>query len=245
MLGRPVLSRLADYDTLYRQFRWPAPASYNIGVEVCDRWADVDPGRMALIDAHADGHCDEISYGDLRDASNRLANALRAFGIGRGDRVAILLPQGPDVAAIHIAIYKTAAIALPLAMLFGIDAISYRLQNSGAKALITNTQGLAKLAEIRDQTPALAVVLSVDGAGDKALDFHDTLGRASSAFTPEITAADDPALMVYTSGTTGQPKGALHAHRVLIGHLPGIEMPHELSIALVCLMSLMPSGLPA
>ncbi len=227
MLGRPVLSRLADYDTLYRQFRWPAPASYNIGVEVCDRWADVDPGRMALIDAHADGHCDEISYGALRDTSNRLANALRAFGIGRGDRVAILLPQGPDVAAIHIAIYKTAAIALPLAMLFGIDAISYRLQNSGAKALITNAQGLAKLAEIRDQTPALAVVLSVDGAADKALGFHDTLVRASSAFTPEVTAADDPALMVYTSGTTGQPKGALHAHRVLIGHLPGIEMPHE------------------
>jgi acetyl-CoA synthetase len=227
ILGRPVLSRLADYDALYRQFRWPAPASYNIGVEVCDRWADVDPGRIALIDAHADGRCDEISYGALRDTSNRLANALRAFGIGRGDRVAILLPQGPDVAAIHIAIYKTAAIALPLATLFGIDAISYRLQNSGAKALITNAQGLAKLADIRDRTPALAVVLSLDGAADTALGFHDTLGRASSAFTPEVTAADDPALMVYTSGTTGQPKGALHAHRVLIGHLPGIEMPHE------------------
>jgi acetyl-CoA synthetase len=227
ILGRPVLPRLADYDALYRQFRWPAPATYNIGVEACDRWADADPGRTALIDSHADGRCDEISYGALRDTSNRLANALRAAGIGRGDRVAILLPQGPDVAAIHIAIYKTAAIALPLAMLFGIDAIAYRLQNSGAKALITGAQGLAKLAAIRDQIPELAVVFSVDGAGDRALGFHDTLGRASSTFTPEITAADDPALMVYTSGTTGQPKGALHAHRVLIGHLPGIEMPHE------------------
>jgi acetyl-CoA synthetase len=225
VLGRPVLTRLADYDALVRQFRWPAPATYNIGVEVCDRWADLDPGRIALIDAHADGRCDEISYGALCDTSNRLANALWAFGIGRGDRVAILLPQGPDVAAIHIAIYKAAAIALPLAMLFGIDAISYRLQNSGAKALITNAQGLAKLAEIRDAMPSL--VLSVDGAGDRALGFQDTLARASSAFTPEVTAADDPALMVYTSGTTGQPKGALHAHRVLIGHLPGIEMPHE------------------
>jgi acetyl-CoA synthetase len=161
----------------------------------------------------------------LREISNRLANALRAHGIGRGDRVAILLPQGPDVAAIHIAIYKMAAIALPLAMLFGIDAISYRLKNSGARALITTAQGLAKLAEIRDDLPRL--VISVDGATDKVLGFHDTIARASSAFTPEITAADEPALMVYTSGTTGQPKGALHAHRVLIGHLPGIEMPHE------------------
>ena len=225
VFGRPVLTQLADYDALRRQFRWPVPAAYNIGVEVCDRWADIDPHRIALIDAHGDGRCDEVSYGALREASNRLANALRAFGVVRGDRVAILLPQGPDVAVSHIAIYKVAAIALPLAMLFGVDAISYRLQNSGAKALITNAQGLAKLARLLDAMPDL--VLSVDGAGDKALGFRDVLARASSAFTPEVTTADDPALMVYTSGTTGQPKGALHAHRVLIGHQPGIEMPHE------------------
>ena len=225
VFGRPVLTRLADYDAICRQFRWPTPATYNIGVEVCDRWADFDPRRIALIDTHDDGHCDEVSYGALRDTSNRLANALRAFGVVRGDRVAILLPQGPDVAVSHIAIYKVAAIALPLAMLFGIDAISYRLQNSGAKALITNAQGLAKLAGMPNAIPSL--VLSVDGTDDKAIGFHDTLARASSAFTPEITAADDPALMVYTSGTTGPPKGALHAHRVLIGHQPGIEMPHE------------------
>src|SRR5262249_25581688 len=131
----------------------------------------------------------------------------------------------PEVAAIHIAVYKLAAIALPLAMLFGVDAISYRLQNSGAKALITNARGLAKLAGSREAPPGL--VLSVDGAGDNALSFHEMLVRASSAFTPEVTAADDPALIVDTSGTTGQPKGALHAHRVLIGHQPGVEVPHE------------------
>jgi acetyl-CoA synthetase len=226
MIGhQPILSRLADYDALYRQFRWPMPAAYNIGVEACDRWADLDPGRTALIDAHGGGHCEEISYGALRDSANRLANALRALGVLRADRVAILLPQGPEVAVSHIAIYKLAAIALPLAILFGIDAISYRLRNSGAKALITNAQGLAKLAGSGDVLPEL--VLSVDGEGDEALSFHEALARASSAFTPEVTAADDPALMVYTSGTTGQPKGALHAHRVLIGHQPGIELPHE------------------
>jgi len=223
--GRPVLTPLDDYDALYRQFRWPAPAFYNIGVEVCDRWADVESGRIALIDNHADGRCGEVSYGALRDTSNRLANVLRAFGVTRGDRVAILLPQGPDIPVSHIAIYKLAAIALPLAMAFGIDALSYRLQNSGAKALITNAQGLAKLGASPDALPDL--VLSVDDAGDKVLGFHETLARASSAFTTEVTTADDPALMVYTSGTTGQPKGALHAHRVLIGHQPGIEIPHE------------------
>jgi acetyl-CoA synthetase len=115
MIGQPILTRLADYDALYQQFRWPMPAAYNIGVEACDRWADLDPDRTALIDAHGDGRCDKISYGTLRDAANRLANALRAFGVLRADRVAILLPQGPDVAVSHIAIYKLAAIALPLA----------------------------------------------------------------------------------------------------------------------------------
>lgn len=225
LLGQPILPQLSDYDAICRRFRWPQPAACNIGVAICDRWADADPQRTALIDSHADGHCDEITYAALRDASNRLANALRAFGIARGDRVAILLPQGPEVVVGHVAIYKLAAVALPLAMLFGVDAITYRLRNSGAKALITNAQGLARLAESAERPPDH--VLCVDGPQDKALGFHETLARASSAFTPEVTSPDDPAMMIYTSGTTGQPKGALHGHRVLMGHQPGIEMQHE------------------
>ena len=128
-----------------------------------------------------------MSYGWLRDTSNRLANALAAHGIKRGDRVAILLPQAPEVAAIHIAIYKLGAIALPLATLFGPDALAYRLQNAGAKALFTDAQGLAKIAEIRrgnsDALAGLELILSVDGPGDGALGFAATLERASSDFT--------------------------------------------------------------
>jgi acetyl-CoA synthetase len=225
VFGRPVLAPLASYDALYQQFRWPQPSAYNIGVEICDRWAGLDPQRTALIDSRADGRCDEITYGALHDTSNRLANALRAFGIVRGDRVAILLPQGPEVVVSHIAIYKLAAVALPLAMLFGVDALMYRLRNSAARALITNAQGLARLAESGGALPDH--VLSVDGPGDTAHSFYETLGRASCTFTPEVTSPDDPAMMIYTSGTTGQPKGALHGHRVLIGHQPGIELQHE------------------
>jgi len=225
--GRPVLPASRDYDALYRQFRWDLPATYNIGIEVCDRWAALSPDKVALIHVRRDGHRDDLTYGWLRETSNRLAHALRANGIARGDRVAILLPQGPEVAAIHVAIYKLGAIALPLATVFGIDALRYRLDNAGARALITNAPGLAKLAEIRPGLPDLALVLSIDGASDGALGFADMLARAASDFTPVATAPDDPAMMIYTSGTTGQPKGALHAHRVLIGHLPGIEMPHD------------------
>jgi acetyl-CoA synthetase len=225
MYAAHVLPAARDYDALYRSFRWQVPARYNIGVDVCDRWAAREPSRTAIFNLGADGAVQEIGYGTLRERSNRLANVLAARGIGRGDRVAILLPQSPAVAVSHIAIYKLGAVALPLAMLFGVEAIAYRLADSGARALITNAQGLAKLAGAR--ADGLDLVLSLDGAADGAEDFHALLARAASDFTPVATAADDPALMIYTSGTTGPPKGALHAQRVLLGHLPGIEVPHE------------------
>jgi acetyl-CoA synthetase len=223
----PVLPRVKDYDSLYRQFRWQVPARYNIGVDVCDRWAEKEPDRLAILHARTDGRYEQITYGWLRETSNRLANALRAHGVARGDRVAVLLPQSPEVAAIHIAIYKLGAVALPLAVLFGTDALSYRLENSGANALITNARGADRIAEIRKDLHTLKLVLSLDGAADGALGFSDELAGASSNFTPVDTSADDPAMMVYTSGTTGQPKGALHGHRVLIGHLPGVETHHD------------------
>ena len=223
----PVLPRVKDYDLLIRQFRWPVPARYNIGVDVCDRWAEKEPGRLAILHARPDGRDEQVTYGWLRETSNRLANALQANGIKRGDRVAILLPQLPEVAAIHIAIYKLGGVALPLAVLFGTDALSYRLENSGAAALITNARGAERVAEIRKDLPALKLVLSLDGPCDGVLAFADLLAKASPDFAPVDTSADDPAMMVYTSGTTGQPKGALHGHRVLIGHFPGVETHHD------------------
>ena len=227
MFAPPVLAGTRDYEALRQSFRWRIPAHYNMGVDICDHWAEREPARTALLDVRADGQTEEISYGALREQSNRLANVLAAQGVGRGDRVAILLPQMPAVPVCHIAIYKLGAVALPLAMLFGVEAISYRLKDSGARALITNGQGLAKLAPARDEARGLDLVLSVDGMSDGAQDFHAALSRAASVFTPVCTGNNEPALMVYTSGTTGPPKGALHAHRVLLGHLPGIEFPHE------------------
>jgi acetyl-CoA synthetase len=209
-----------NYEQLYRQFRWAIPARYNIGVDICDRWAVREPDRLAIEHVRADGRHDRITYGWLRDTSNRLANLLLAQGVARGDRVAVFMPQAPEVAAAHIAIYKLGAVALPIAILFGPDALSYRLHNSGAKALLTNAQGMGKFEEVRAHTSDVACVISIDDG------FSDALAKASSDFTAVDTAADDPAMMIYTSGTTGQPKGALHAHRVLLGHLPGAELPH-------------------
>ncbi|WP_296572229.1 AMP-binding protein [Phreatobacter sp.] len=222
-----MLPSLRDYDALVRDFRWQVPARYNIGTDVCTRWALAEPDRVAILWKKPDGRVEPVTYGRLEDASNRLANVLVAKGVKRGDRVALVLAQGAAAAIAHVAIYKMGAIAVPLAALFGIDALAFRLGNSGARALITNAEGVGKLAQIRDGLGELSVVLSVDGAADGVGSFYGSLEQASGAFTPVDTAADDPAMMIYTSGTTGQPKGALHGHRVLLGHLPGVEMPHE------------------
>jgi acetyl-CoA synthetase len=217
-----------SYAALTGDFRWQVPERYNIGVDVCDRWAARAPERIALTFVWADGKARDYSYGELRAWSNRLANLLRGLGIETGDRVAVLLPQAPETAVGHIAIYKLGAIAVPLFALFGPEALQYRLGNSGAKAVITNADGAAKLADIRASLPDLQHVLCIDGAPPGCRDLAAALESQAPEFTPVDTAADDPAVIIYTSGTTGQPKGALHAHRVLLGHLPGVEMSHDL-----------------
>jgi len=226
-----MLPSAESYEELRARFRWAVPARYNIGVDVCDKWAG-EPDRLALVYKRGPGapgpEVARYTFRDLKRLSNKLANALSALGLARGARLGILLPQAPETALAHIAAYKLGAIAVPLFTLFGAEALEYRLADSGATALVTDTGGLAKIAEIRGRLPALAFVLCVDGPAEGALGFHQELEAARDAFTPVDTRADDPALIIYTSGTTGPPKGALHAHRTLLGHLPGVEMPQEL-----------------
>jgi acetyl-CoA synthetase len=223
----PMLPEATTYDELIRRFRWQIPQPFNIAVAACDRWAARDPGRAAILDHRGDGKVETITFAALQDASNRFANVLKASGIARGDRVAILLPQCPETAIAHLAVYKLGAIAVPLATLFGTDAIEYRLTDSGAKALVTGEPGLEKLANLTARPDALRCVFSTGGPRGDAQGFHEQSARASASFEPAATGPDDPALIIYTSGTTGAPKGALHGHRVVLGHLPGVEMPHE------------------
>ncbi len=215
------------YEEIRAAFRWQVPARFNIGVACCDAWAD-GSGRTALIHRHTDGRVETITFDALRAATNRLANALVAHGIAPGDRIGVLLPQVPEAAVAHLAAYKLGAIAVPLFQLFQEEALEFRLRDCGAAALVTDAVGLAKLAGIRARLPALRLVLSADGAGEGAADLHALMARASEDFTPLDSVADDPAVIIYTSGTTGSPKGALHGHRVLLGHLPGVEMPQDL-----------------
>ena len=215
-----------DYSTLYQEFRWSIPAQFNIGTACADRWAAENPERTALLRYDPEGGLAPTSYGTLKTDSDRLAQALRSRGIGRGDRVAILLPQSVETVLGHLAAYKLGAIAVPLAALFGPDALAYRLRISGAGAILTDAAGLAKLAELPDGPAALETIICTDGGSGDAEGFREAIEPFDGSFTAEDTSPDDPALMIFTSGTTGPPKGALHGHRVLLGHLPGFALSH-------------------
>ncbi len=222
-----MIPDIRNFDELTRAFRWKIPQRYNIGVDVTDKWARVAPDRPAILEVLPHGAVRTVTFGQVSEQSNRLANALREKGIARGDRVGILLPQSAAVTIVHAAIYKLGAIAVPLALLFGDDALAYRLNDSGAKALIATGAGARKARALRESAPSLETIVSTDGADGDIADFHRLIADASPDFTAVATSPDDPALMIYTSGTTGNPKGALHGHRVLLGHLPGIQVPHE------------------
>ena len=221
-----MLKRGATYEEVCRHFQWQIPEYYNIGIDICDKWAQRG-NRLALIYESEAGAVERYSFRDLKRLSDKLANALRAFGVRPGDRVGILLPQCPETVVSHIAVYKIGALAIPLFTLFGTDALEYRLSDSGAAAIVTDAANVEKILEIRDKLPQLRTVMVTGAEGrEGVVDFQEAIEQASSVFEPHRTRADDPALIIYTSGTTGPPKGALHAHRVLLGHLPGVELQH-------------------
>lgn len=222
-----MLERRDNYADLYRDFRWKVPQRFNIGVAVSDAWAAREPERVALFDYDPAGETRVLTFGELSRQSDAFANALRARGVVRGDRVAMLLPQCFETLIAHVAVYKLGAIAVPLALLFGVEALEYRLQTAGVKAVVTNASGHAKLRPIAARLRSLEAIVVVDGADGDAADFHRMVAGHAGPFHFEDTGPDDPAMMIFTSGTTGPPKGALHGHRVLLGHLPGVQMAYE------------------
>ena len=213
-----------SFEQLRRDFRWRVPEHYNIGVDVCDKHTDRLHLPALLLD-NADGRSYSVTFGELKKRSDRFANALRGLGVGRGDRVAIILPQREETVIAHIAVYKLGAVALPLSVLFGPDALEYRLSDSGAKIAISVSSHTDMLNEIRPRLPALETIVVCDpDPGAAGQSFQALLGSASERFQPVQTRSDEAAMLIYTSGTTGPPKGALNGHRCLLGNLPGFEL---------------------
>lgn len=212
---------------VYEAFRWNVPARFNLAHACCGRWAG-EPSRRALDWEDESGERRSFTYAELNDAADRLAGALHDRGIGRGDRVAIILPQCPETVVAYLAAWRMGAVAVPLSFLFGPDALEYRLADSGARAAIVDPDTQAALEPVRAKLGKLACVIGAAGARGRAIEpWESVLGSASGRFDAADTAAADPSTIIYTSGTTGPPKGALLPHAVLLGNLPGFEHSHD------------------
>lgn len=215
------------YAEHYRRFQWTIPAVFNIGEAVL---SGKDPQAVAVWDVADDLTTRRYTFGDLAQDARRLANVYQSLGVEPGDRIGILLSQSVELVVSHIAAYLVGAIAVPLFALFGEDAITYRVNDAGCRILVADGMDWPRLAPIRDQWSTVHHIILTrqpDGPAENTLLWDTLLTGASDRFNPRPTGADDPAVIIYTSGTTGSPKGALHAHRVLLGHLPGVVMPHQ------------------
>jgi acetyl-CoA synthetase len=215
------------YEELYGSWRWDVPARYNIAQACCGQWA-ADRSRFALYWEDESGATAKYTFWDVQQEANRLSNALAALGVKRGDRVALILPQRPEMAIAYMAIFQMGAIALPLSHLFGPEALEYRLGFAGASVVLVEPTTIANLWAVKDKLPALKHVIGVGGAREAAvLAYEDLIQKGKSQFQMVETGPNDPALIIYTSGTTGPPKGALQGHRLLIGNLPGFLYSHD------------------
>ncbi len=224
----PLLHDAGSYEAVRDAFEWNVPERVNMAWQVCDRHAEASPEKTGLIVAGTDGRRREYSWLELQRLSNRMANFMTAEGVHRGDRVGILLTQSVEAAISHVASWKMGAISIPLFSLFGEEALAFRLKDSGARVIVTEAQHYHKIEAIRDQLPELKLVLLTDGKGGDGLrDLWQGLDKASDVFANVDTASTDPSYIVYTSGTTGNPKGALQGHRSLIGHMPAVEFFHD------------------
>ena len=213
------------YEALHSGFGWSVPQRFNMAEMCARRWArnPATAHQTAVVACDAQMHAVHHSYSALQEQANRLSNALKAMGVERGDRVAIVMPQRFETAVAYMAVLQMGAVGMPLSQLFGPDALEFRLQDSEAKVALCDGSTLAAVQSVRARCPALTTVVGLASvhAGDGAMDWADTLGRASSQFKLVDTRADEPAVLIYTSGTTGNPKGALIPHRALIGNLTG------------------------
>jgi acetyl-CoA synthetase len=190
-----------SYEEACRTHRWVVPERYNIAADVCDRHPR---DQLAMIHEHYSGTVRHVSWGELQDLAAQAANVLEQLGVTRGDRVAVVLPPTPETAAVFFATWKLGALLLAMSVLYGDEGIRHRIQDSKPAVLVTDA------ANARRFPDAIAAELLV-------LDERTFAGVPAEHATLD-TAADDPAQLYYTSGTTGLAKGIVHAHRYILGH---------------------------
>ena len=211
-----------QHPVLYSSYQWLVPDQFNIAQVCLQRWSmNVAEGRRTAIhyeDAY--GGKSDWSYRRLADVSNRLANGLRKMGVQNGDRVAVIMSSRPETVAAILAVLAVGAVLLPLSPQLGSDALAFRLRDAEARSVIADDAAAPELATVMEQCPSVKQLVGLDFENEYTLSWRSLLARESAEFRPTPTQSSDPAILLYTAGTTGKPKGVLHAQRVLIGVLP-------------------------
>lgn len=224
----PLLLGASTYDELWRQIDFEAmvpPRPLNMGSACIDAHA---PTARAIVEVMPDGSFREYTFAEFRKDSNRLANALTALNVERGDRVAVISPPSYCTAVALMTSCRMGGITLPISSLFGPDAIRWRLSNAGAKAVIVSAENLHKVREaLANNSDVIIIVIGDAELRSNELAFEDLLASSDEDFTPPAMMSEEPGLLIYTSGTTGNAKGALHAQRVVLGHLTALEALYE------------------
>ena len=203
------------WEELRKNFRWEIPPKMNAAYYVCDSHVEDGKGNdIAIYNEDAEGKKGKITYRELQDATNRLANYLIKIGVKRGDRVAVCLSQRPEPIIAHIAIWRIGAVSMPLTVLFGTDGLKYRLQHSDAKVAIVEESVLQTLAKIRQDLPDLKNILVVGENKTKHQEklFWQAIKEIPATMRLEEMNFDDNMVLIYTGGTTGDPKGVVHKH---------------------------------
>jgi len=218
-----------QYQGLYHSFQWLVPSHFNIAQACCHQWASnpSDARRIALHSEDAAGNPDIWNYGRLGATVNQLANGLLRMGLGRGDRIAVILGQRAETLIAHMAAYTVGAIVVPLSTQSEPNTLSARLRNAEARTAIVDTTCDGDALTALERIPSLRQIISIDFNNEHTIAWHSLLARQSTDFRAIPIRADDPALLLYTTGTTRSPKCVVLSHAALIGNLPGFVAAHN------------------
>jgi len=212
-----------NYNEEFSKWKWKIPENYNLGHDVVDKHTNSEnKDKIALIWENENGESKKLSFIDIKKLSNKFGNVLKDLGFKKGDRFIIRLPNIPEFHVSFIGGVKIGAVPIPSSVMFRDHEIEYRINDSASKAIITTSNNVKEVNKIKDKCPTLKHVIIIDEPSKNELDYNFLMNNSSESLEIENTKKTDIAFICYTSGTTGNPKGAVHLHQWVPGNDPSI-----------------------